>query len=793
MVLGSIPLSTFHDLFQSINLPASESLMLLRRDGTVLARHPDPVNRAGAKIPATSAWYAQVAQGGGHYDSTGIFDAQERIVALRLLRDYPLVMDVALSKDAALATWRRQAILISLGTIFGGVCLFLLLYALGRQFRRLEQQRAALQASEASVVSTSRELQTTLASMDQGLVMIDAGGTVVVCNPRAIELLELEPEQMAHRPRIDAVPPLRSLIDGVARQASTTQDGAALTDASHAPHVYERKLPGGQIIEVHAGRLASAGGWIATFADITARRHAEQQIVFAEAESRAKSGFLAMMSHEIRTPMNGVPGLAGALFDTQLTEQQARMVAAIHDSGNALLRILNDILDFSKLDAGQMQLEGSPFSVATLTQDPVSLLAPKAAAKGLTISTVCDDGLPAALLGDAGRLRQVLLNLVSNAIKFTQNGSVTVRAACPERDEHAATIVWTVTDTGIGIPPDHIAGLFGEFFQADASISRRFGGSGLGLAISKRLIEQMGGKIAVRSQPGMGSTFEVTLRLPITAPAHVEEAAPADVTATFETRLRRLGRPARILFAEDNQTNQFVALQLLKGFTVQVDVAGNGLEAVAAAAQTAYDVICMDMNMPDMDGLAATREIRALPGPIRLVPIIALTANAFPEDVRACRDAGMDLFLAKPVSKQGLVAALLRAIGDGVAPAGAAAPDAGCDPGCDKMALGALAEDIGGANVAELVNLFITETQARFRRIASLGADKAGLGQEIHALKGTAGTVFATRLAGCAAALDRRLRAGGSMEQAEFDALKSAFDSYLTEVGDVHRLQPSAA
>ena len=254
---------------------------------------------------------------------------------------------------------------------------------------------------------------------------------------------------------------------------------------------------------------------MATFDDITARRLAEQQVVFIEGESRAKSGFLAMMSHEIRTPMNGVLGLASALCDTALTEDQHKTVVAIQDSGNSLLRILNDILDFSELEPGRCSWRTRAFSVATLTEDPISLLGPKATARGLRIEAICEDGLPEALLGDAGRLRQVLLNLVSNAIKFTQRGSITLRVACAERDGHAATIVWTITDTGIGIPPDRIGGLFGEFFQADASITRRFGGSGLGLAICKRLIEQMGGTIAVRSQAEVGSTFTVTLRLPV--------------------------------------------------------------------------------------------------------------------------------------------------------------------------------------------------------------------------------------------------------------------------------------
>ncbi|HKC75496.1 MAG TPA: ATP-binding protein, partial [Chloroflexota bacterium] len=645
---------------------------------------------------------------------------------------------------------------------------------------------------------------------DEGIVQLDLEGRLVLANQRIADMLGYTVEEMLGQ----IVFTFLAEEERAAARARLVQRPQG--NQAHLRYDLKLRHKAGASVWVVASSAPQAAddgqmiGVLMMLTDITARKQAEEALRRANADlekaGQAKSEFLATMSHEIRTPLNGVIGLTSLLLGTPLTPEQQQYVTGIQSSGDALLTLIDDILDLSKIEAGHLSLEVQPLDLRQVVREVVAVFTAQVRAKGLRISAHVAPAVPPLLVGDAVRLRQVLTNLVGNAVKFTEQGAVEVRVDVVEESPEGTLLRLAVRDTGIGIAPEVQAVLFEPFTQADASTTRRYGGTGLGLAIARRLVELMGGTIGVESTVGAGSSFWVTLRLARGAAPRGVSAAPVQ-GAPAAPAAQRAGRAprGRVLVAEDNAINQLVAVRLLESLGYAVDTVANGQHAVDAVRQGHYDLVLMDCHMPELDGFAATTAIRQQEheaGQGHYTPIVALTADALAGDVQKSRSVGMDDHLTKPVTLERLAAVVERwsaesAAADPAGPAGAhaAATLQDADAVLDRSVLATLQELERGQSrlLPHLIRLYLQEAPAHLVALQEAVAQgDAGRVEELaHGLKGSSAQLGATRMHSICAALQK---AGGRLDlseaaahvaelQREFVRVHAALEAVLQEAG----------
>jgi signal transduction histidine kinase/ActR/RegA family two-component response regulator len=524
--------------------------------------------------------------------------------------------------------------------------------------------RAERQAREAEA-----RLRAAIDALPEGVVFLDAEGRYVLWNQRYAEIYHRSADLF--QPGVRLIDTLRIGVargdypDAIGREEAWLAERTSQLTNPRARH--EQRVSDGRWLMIEE-RRTSDGGLIGLRVDITDMKaqaaELEAALTRAEAAGRAKNDFLANISHEIRTPLNGIMGLAEVLARTELDGTQQGMLKTMVASADALNQLLSDLLDFNRLEAGKIDVAAEPFDLDAAVAEAADLFAHQARAKGLEFEVRVSAGAHRRVLGDAARLKQILTNLLSNALKFTHEGRVMLTVAPSAMDERC---YFEVRDTGVGFDPNDAERLFDRFEQADGSITRKYGGTGLGLAICRQLASLMGGTISAAGQPGRGAVF--TLILPLTAAEPALDAAPDEAAGAADASA------LRVLVADDNPTNRMVAELILAAVGADIVSVENGRQAVEAARMSAFDVVLMDLQMPEMDGLTAIRAIRAREaeqGAARM-PIIVLSANVMRDHVEASAAAGADGHLGKPFRAEELIAAVMRAAQGEVSPAFAAA------------------------------------------------------------------------------------------------------------------------
>jgi len=658
--------------------------------------------------------------------------------------------------------------------------------------RELRKEVSERRQAEKALEERTTFLDSLIKNTPVGIVAIDESNAVQMCNPAFEKLFRYRQKDISGLP-------LYELLSGPETDEEVHANRQKLIRGQLTHLVTRRKRSDGTLVDVEAYSVpmvidGKVTGAVLLYEDITERKRAEEALLrakdAAEAANRAKSEFLANMSHEIRTPMNGIIGMTELVLDTKLSNEQREYLGMAKSSADSLLTLINDILDFSKIEAGKLELEQIDFPFQQSIAEIVKVLAVRAQQKGLELACRVGAGVPERLNGDANRLRQILVNLVGNAVKFTASGEIDVDVEKESEDAAGVILHFCVRDTGIGISKEKQTMIFEAFTQADSSASRKYGGTGLGLAITMRLVNLMGGSIWVESEPGKGSTFHFAIRFGF-----------ADANAAWSSEpeplqpLPKASRSLNIVLAEDNVVNRRLATALLEKHGHAVYSAENGREALAVLERERADVVLMDLQMPVMDGFEAIRAIRAKEqrGGKRL-PIVALTAHAMHGDRERCLEAGADDYVTKPIRSADLFAAINRAVQHDDPASGAAEEQTPSSGGNwnEAVDFAAALDRVEGDRdlLAELVRLFVQQCPAALQemRQALRNGDAHLLERLAHTMKGSSASLGANRVSQAALVLEMRSRSAALQNAGELiDSLQAELDRALPELESLPR------
>ncbi|MFV3130244.1 ATP-binding protein [Niveispirillum sp. KHB5.9] len=714
--------------FHKLDLGQEGVVNILGMDGIVRARsgradNADNVTGLGQSMADSGVMGMARQVPDGVVENASSIDGVRRLLAFRHIRAYPLVAIVGRGLEEILSPWWSLAWRALIAALVASLGLGLMMRALEHESRRRRAQARDL--AEANRLLRLGEQLAMVGHWRFELSTRRLTWSDEVYRIHGLRKDKFQPTMeatlAAHHP--DDQGRLRELVRAAMSTGSSYEMGLRIV------------RPGGEVRHVVTRGVVEFGADGKPFAlfgavsDVTDRTAQEEALLVArreaEAAARAKTDFLATVSHELRTPLNAVIGFADLLLTADLPETERRRYIRLQaEAGRTLLAVINDVLDFSKVDAGHLQLEEMPTDTVGMLQTCAELVRPMAQEKGLNLKVDLPPYLPPWLMLDPTRVRQVVLNLLNNAVKFTQAGSVTLSVSAVGDGEGEGEWQWlriAVADTGIGIAPERQKQLFEPFHQADASTARRYGGTGLGLAICKQLVTLMGGRVGLSSEAGRGSLFWIEIPLRPTDPPSHGPALPTPGAGEDGPPVR----PLHVLVAEDLPVNQLLVRAILERAGHKVDIAMDGIAAVEAVQRQPYDLVLMDVQMPGMDGLEATRVIRALPSAAGRIPIVALTANALPSEVERCRKAGMDDHIAKPIEASHLIAALAR-WSQRIGPAPMSVPVAGSpEPPEAEVMSGAMQSQLEMLMGAGALLAMLQEVVTALRQRVCIAADPA--------------------------------------------------------------------